>query len=1273
MATILFQAAGAALGSVFGPVGAMLGRAAGGLAGAAVDRALLGSPTVTGPHLATARLAGADEGTAIPRLYGTMRIGGTLIWATRFEEEVRSERRGGKATGGQRVQSFAYFANIALGLCEGEVAHVRRVWADGRELDLTTLQMRLYKGTEDQLPDPLIEAKQGAGKAPAYRGLAYVVFERLPLGDFGNRIPVLQFEVIRPVGTLEGQIRAVTIIPGSSEHGYATLPVTEALGDGAARTMNRNNLLAATDWEASLDELQALCPQLERVALVVSWFGTDLRAGECRIVPGVEVLAREAESAPWKVAGIERADAHLVSRKNGAPAYGGTPSDESVRQAIADLKARGIKVYLYPFVMMDVAEDNALPDPYGASGQAAYPWRGRITCHPAPGRAGSPDRTAAAASQIDQFCNRAEGYRRMVLHYADLAVAAGGVDGFIIGSEFRGLTTVRGAGNSFPFVEELVRLASDCRAKLGPSVKLTYGADWSEYFGYHPADGTGDVFFHLDPLWASPAIDAVGIDNYMPLADWRDNDLMGENPDGMRSAEDVAAMAKAITRGEGFDWYYASDADRKAKTRTPITDGLAGKPWVFRFKDLPGWWGNRHFNRVGGAESTSPTAWVPRAKRIWFTELGCPAIDKGANQPNLFVDPKSSESGWPYFSSGGRSDAMQRRFLDAHHSWWQGAQAPAGMVDAGHIFVWTWDARPYPAFPQKTSVWNDGENWRLGHWLTGRLGAATLADTIAAILTDHGFSDFDVTQVCGDLTGYIQADTSSARQMLTPLVEAFLLDVTEAEGRLIFRSRNRASVRVKTIDVLAEREGEAAWSETRGHDSDFAAEAVLGFANPDLDYEQASVRSRRIPGAANRVLRADIPGTMADEAAQACVETLLRDNHLSRRTVRFSLSPADVALLPGDGVRLIDGPDGIYLVTRIEDGEVRQIEARRHESVAAVGSRVAPLERVSAVAASDAFAPRVVFLDLPRFEGGEATAFARVAAYAKPWTRMVVSSSATTEGFRSRALIDRPARIGRLTAPLTSGIWGRFDRRGFVELELPFGGLSSTSEIAAQAGENRIAVMADNGAWEVLAFATAQEVAPGRFRLSNLLRGLSGTEDAMAAGAAAGADAVILDEAVVPLGLNEAERGLSLNWIVEPTGGKAGRFGPRQTVAGLRAETPLSPVHLRAERRAGGVRFTWMRRSRINADDWDAADIPLDEVEERYRLELLEPSAGAVLRQVEVSGTAYDYELSQELSDFANAQTRFRVRLRQMGRAVPLGIAREEQIIVRKQGVIGHG
>gem|GEM_PF-659548 len=219
------------------------------------------------------------------------------------------------------------------------------------------------------------------------------------------------------------------------------------------------------------------------------------------------------------------------------------------------------------------------------------------------------------------------------------------IDAFIIGTEMRGLTTIRSSASAYPAVTAFKALAADVKAILGPGTKVSCASDWSEYFGHQPGDSTGDVFFHLDPLWSDANIDFIGIDNYMPLSDWRDG-------------FDRAYLQANIAGGEGFDWFYASAADRSAQLRTPITDGSAGKPWVFRYKDLRAWWSNPHFNRPGGIESGTPTAWVPQSKPVWFTELGCPAIDRGTNQPNVFFDPKSSESFTPYFSRRWRDDAM---------------------------------------------------------------------------------------------------------------------------------------------------------------------------------------------------------------------------------------------------------------------------------------------------------------------------------------------------------------------------------------------------------------------------------------------------------------------------------------------------------------------------------------------------------------------------------------------------------------------------------------
>ena len=84
-------------------------------------------------------------------------------------------------------------------MCEGEIARVGRVWADGVEVARGRPdRCGSIPGGEDQLPDPKIEAVEGAGMAPAYRGIAYVVIEDLALAPFGNRVPQFTFEVMRP-------------------------------------------------------------------------------------------------------------------------------------------------------------------------------------------------------------------------------------------------------------------------------------------------------------------------------------------------------------------------------------------------------------------------------------------------------------------------------------------------------------------------------------------------------------------------------------------------------------------------------------------------------------------------------------------------------------------------------------------------------------------------------------------------------------------------------------------------------------------------------------------------------------------------------------------------------------------------------------------------------------------------------------------------------------------------------------------------------------------
>ncbi len=740
MAQVILSGVGTALG---GPIGGALGK----LAGALVDNAVIDALTparIVGRQLLGLQLNSTAEGSPMACAFGRARVSGQVIWAANFKQKAVAATTGG-GKGGPSVDTYSYSLSYAVALCEGPIDGIGQVWADGQAMDMTGVTMRVYLGDETQTTDPLIEAIEGA--APAYRGVAYLVFEDLVLDNYGARPPQISAEVFRrPIAPgrpsrLEDQLTGVCLIPGAGEFVYATETVLRRDGLTISTPENMNNPANRPDVLVSLDQLQAQLPKVDTVTLVVAWFGNDLRCGDCAIMPGVEETAKATIPLTWEAGGVGRADAHLISTHDGGPAYGGTPADAAVLQAIAELKARGLKVYLYPFLMMDVAPGNGLPDPYGGAEQAAYPWRGRIT-----GTVGA-DKTAAATGQIASFFGTARAgdfhvsdgavsytgpsewsFRRFILHHAALAAAAGGVDGFVMGSEMRGLTTLRSDGSTYPAVAALQALAGDCRTLLGATTQLGYAADWSEYFGHQPADGSGDVRFHLDPLWADPQLNFVGVDWYPPITDWRDGLDNLDAAAGYSGTTDPAYLAANIAGGQDFDWYYASEAARLAQTRTPIADGAYGEPWVFRPKDLLSWWSNAHHDRPGGVRSAASTAWLPQMKPIRLVEFGCPAVDKGANAPNLFIDPKSAESALPPFSTGARDDAGQRAALEAIASHF--ASGPAanpisavyGRAMVEGLSVWCWDARPFPDFPARSEVWADAPDWALGHWLNGRAG-----------------------------------------------------------------------------------------------------------------------------------------------------------------------------------------------------------------------------------------------------------------------------------------------------------------------------------------------------------------------------------------------------------------------------------------------------------------------------------------------------------------------------------------------------------------------
>jgi hypothetical protein len=862
-------------GSAGGSVGRFLGNA--------IDKTIFGVDDTkyvskTGPRLSNLAVQSSAYGEMIPIIYGTVRVAGNIIWSQAIKENVQtstSTTGGGKGGGSGKVSTtttnFTYSVTLAIAICEGEIDELLRVWADSKAINPSDGVYRLYKGNETQNPDSLIESIEGLGKVPAYRGIAYIVMEDIPLADFGNRIPNFTFEVRKSAlnvssteTPVEDLIKNMVVIPGAGEFVYDDTVQSKIPGElvgstwvqqGDRTRINQNNRSGKSDALVSLDQLENTCKNLEWVAVVVTWFGDSLDAATCVIKPGVEYQTGAiTEPDLWTVGSFNRTTARQITLVDGSPRYGGTPSYASLLRYIREIKNRGYNVMFYPMFFMDVANK---------------PWRGRVT---------------GTATDVSSFFTKTNGYNAFINHYANLV--KDDVDAFVIGSELVGLTSVMGSAGVFPAVNQLVSLTASVKNTVGSGVKVTYAADWSEY--HHDVNG----WYNLDPLWASPNIDFVGIDAYFPLTD---------------EPEPVAGFTQTQlqdgwTSGEGYDWYY-SDINRTIKVNlTP----------QFAWKNINWWWNNTHTN-----PDASTTAWTSQMKKIWFTEFGFPSVDGASNQPNVFIDPDSSESAYPYHSKGKIDFRSQRNAIKATLQKWQGSS----MVEK--MFLWTWDARPYPFWPDLTNIWADGGLWRKGHWVNGKLGLSSLGAIVSNLCQRTGLSksEIDVSRINNLVRGFVLNNQTTSRIAIDSLRAAYFFDAVESDGLVKFVARGGVTLQTIAEDkLIADFDNGETLSSMRIQELELPQKVDVNYINENAYYQLGNQHSMRQVTNSVGVETLNLPIVMSDQDAKTIAEISLYNSWLTRTLYNFALPIEFAKLEPTDVVNITIG-DATYNI-RITDTQL---------------------------------------------------------------------------------------------------------------------------------------------------------------------------------------------------------------------------------------------------------------------------------------------------------------------------------------------------------------
>ena len=207
----------------------MLGASLGGMVGGLIDPPK--GPKIEGPRINDLNVQTATYGAQIPVIKGTVATFGNIFWVenNQIKETKKTESQGGKGGGGQETTTYSYSATFALGVCLGPVDGIRRIWCSGKLIFdagsnnlsaimasnisgivqgmLTSIAkhanptgaggggITFYNGSADQQPDPRMQAALGVANTPAYRGLAYLVFEDFQLADFGNTLMGAQFKI----------------------------------------------------------------------------------------------------------------------------------------------------------------------------------------------------------------------------------------------------------------------------------------------------------------------------------------------------------------------------------------------------------------------------------------------------------------------------------------------------------------------------------------------------------------------------------------------------------------------------------------------------------------------------------------------------------------------------------------------------------------------------------------------------------------------------------------------------------------------------------------------------------------------------------------------------------------------------------------------------------------------------------------------------------------------------------------------------------------------
>jgi hypothetical protein len=1136
-------------------LGMQLGAMAGGIAGALLF------PGGGGPRLTDLQVTGSTYGAPVQQIYGTVRLSGNCFWASDLTEKKSSSGKGNQNSG------YTYRASWAVGLCEGPVSDVLRLWADGKLVyDKVTpalvshaqqkagFVIRVYLGTEDQQPDWVISdwvlnnVTSAPHATPAYRGLCYVVFDHCALANFSNRIPNITAEVVGPQNQQYAHAIKLKALPGAQSGGsrdYWQADMQSQLAYAVAQT-NYPAPGTINEWNLITNEMTRVAPS---EGIFVGGDATDPKM----YVAYTSLVTVGSNGDLYFCGGANNSRIIKINGETLTQRYtGGTPmfnfgasgaSLDSSRDSVGWARSMtAIPHVVTPPTVADMAI-SAFAAIYVSNVYGSF---------------------AAAMWSANQMTAKSDPYQDWLFVWTMSGIMIFDWQlNYVYGDPtFPGHTPLYygGAHGLVTFVP-----GTDPLATLAQEAASDYEAITAYALNTHSIGDELHIY----------KINVKGV----PLIAYGGAPINGAEVKecGVITLADVPLYVSS-----GWSYMVLVCACYDA-TDNSIIMVLGGSPYVM-------------------------LKWRNNAGIIWQTEVNYANVK--ASSFNLSTI-SNGQIGW-----GDNWNTYSLYDTQTGALKWRGDGQPYEVSTGATLNNFMYDG---------------GSNSILarvgGDLVRVYLNMAEVAGTPLASLisdvclrSDLTADQIDVTRVTDTIQGYPINQMSTGADIFAQLLSLHQIDCVESDGKLKFVPRGQTSVATLVQRELGDVGGDGNyWASTRVQEMELPFYLTFKFSDADLGYQPGSAYAKRIAAPANTMFskkksQIEVPLVTNSTVAHRMAERLLYTLWQSRTTYSSVVGwkylwldcadPVTVQLDNGDvyRVRMTTMDVGADLSIRLQAAS----EDNDTYSSAAVGAvSTMPVSVIPAVVSG-----KLLVLDVPLLRDTDAQAAGMSLIYygagqrRTAWAGGTLFTSTDQQTYTVRSSLPAATtwgtavdRLGDTVAPFS------YDLVNTVTLALATTTetLSSINDDALLAGGNMAAL-----GQEVFQFRDVSVNSDGTVTLSTLLRGRRGTDWATGLHVDGDTfvllDATTMSYATVPL----SQIGSWEWWSLVPTGGYPSGVAPnivRPSGADLRPYAPLNHTRTLV---GSDLVLGWTRRTRIGGDLADGTGaVPLGESYEAYEAYVL--------------------------------------------------------------------